>query len=491
MQHVQERNRMEVTNTEFNLSTMTGRMGNTNGTGISDISNLPTCIENVRKAVLSNRKGPEDPTDYHQLRGRLEAAKGKFPPLYQDSVVKPFIKKLDMIGERGFIEILLKDPLRDGEARLMLDIAQAILQNGEGYNAVATDAFQEVVSDLYDGFLSAEDRIGVNPPDLSVIPAMVKWGNPESGPYTWPVNATSIFGLKAAIVSVPPIHAETGLLAWSSISHEVCGHDILHADKGLIEELAEAVKNALINANVGHGLPDYWALRVDETASDVLGILNLGPAAAIGLIGYFRGMNEAFTGNAQLRNNGPTQDPHPADILRGYLGAYSTGLLNFDQAGEWEKIIVAETDKDLSTIRIEGRNINPDIAKQSAKIVAETIINTKLQSLENHSLNQIQNWENADEAIATFIRTSLRTTGLSIEQYKSGFYAAHVVAAAITEALSKDADLNIVFDRMIALLKVMHDANPVWGPLLVKHPGDIMRHLLYYPVNDESTSVLH
>jgi exonuclease I len=40
----------------------------------------------------------------------------------------------------------------------MLDIAHSILQNGEGFNEKATDSFQEVRSDLYDGFLSAEDR---------------------------------------------------------------------------------------------------------------------------------------------------------------------------------------------------------------------------------------------------------------------------------------------------------------------------------------------
>jgi len=37
-----------------------------------------------------------------------------------------------------------------------MDIAHAILQNGEGYLMRELDAFQEVISDLYDGFLSNE-----------------------------------------------------------------------------------------------------------------------------------------------------------------------------------------------------------------------------------------------------------------------------------------------------------------------------------------------
>lgn len=233
--------------------------------------------------------------------------------------------------------------------------------------------------------------------------------------------------------------------------------------------------------NIGLGLPEYWSSRIDETASDVLGVLNLGPAAAIGLIGYIRGMEAAYTGNAKLRNTGSEQDTHPADILRGYLGAYATGLLVFDQAGEWEKIIEAETDNDLSLIQLEGNTIHIDIAKQSARIVANTIMKAKLKSIENHSLDQIQNWRNTDEAISVYLRTLLRTAGLLNEEYKSGFYAAHVVAAAVTESLSEGADLDVIFKRMLSLLKVMHDTNPAWGPLFVKHPGDIARHFLYYP----------
>ncbi|MBP2656606.1 MAG: hypothetical protein H6Q73_4175 [Firmicutes bacterium] len=491
---MQQETRTETANAEFEFHTKATRIENARRREVAnarmDLSNLPTCIENVRKAVLTNFQGPEDATDYDQLRGRLEAAKGKFSPRYQEVVVEPFIHKLGKLGRQGFTDILLRDSMRNNTARLMLDIAQAILQNAEGYKALATDAFQEVVSDLYDGFLSAEDRGGIHPPDLSVVPAVVKWGEPDSGPYTWPIDATSALGLEAAVVSVPPIHAETGLLAWSSISHEVCGHDILHADIGLINQLAEAVKAALHEKNIDYGLPEYWSSRIDETASDVLGVLNLGPAAAIGLVGYFRGMNAAFTGKAQLRNNGPAQDPHPADILRGYLGAYSTGLLVFEQAGEWEKVIEAETDKDLTSIRLAGTMVNTDIAKQSARIVANAIMKTKLKSLENHSLDQIQNWRDRDESISAFLRTLLRTTGSLTEEYKTGFYAAHVVAAAITEALSQDVDIDVVFNRMITLLKVMHDTNPAWGPLFINHSGDIVRHLVYYP-SDESTIVLH
>src|SRR5262245_14350146 len=106
--------------------------------------------------------------------------------------------------------------------------------------------------------------------------------------------ATRSFNVQAAIVNLPPANAKEGLLAWAAVGHETGGHDIRHTYAGLEDQLASAVRTALRMAGFGGDLADYWADRIDETASDVCGILNMGPAAAIGLIGYFRGLNAAF-----------------------------------------------------------------------------------------------------------------------------------------------------------------------------------------------------
>jgi hypothetical protein len=245
----------------------------------------------------------------------------------------------------------------------MLDIAHVILQNGERVNETATDSFQEVCSDLYDGFLSAEDRKGVEPPDKGVISPLVKWGRPNDGPYTFPVVATSIFGCEAAVVNLPPSHARSGLLAWATLGHETAGHDILHADTGLHVELGDAVRTALEDQGLGGELPQYWSSRIDETASDVCGILNMGPAAGIGLIGYFRGVRAAFGAGPRLSNIGG-DGPHPADILRGYLAAHTVRLLSFGEANDWAQIIETETNKDLSSVILEDNRINSEQAKK-------------------------------------------------------------------------------------------------------------------------------
>jgi hypothetical protein len=450
-----------------------------------DIGNLADCITDCKRATLSSDTGPEDPNDFNELRGRLESCREKLPPLYRELVYKPFVDELDNQGKDNFNKILLSDPDKEGEAGLMLDIAQAILQNGEGYNEKATDAYQEVISDLYDGFLSAEDRSGVKPPDYGVTPPLAKWGRPDFGPYTWTADATATFDVGTAIVNMPPPFASQALLAWAALAHETAGHDILSADEGLTPELAKAVRMALNDADVGDVLPSYWADRIDETAADVMGILNMGPIVGIALIALLRGMNAAYTRKARLRSWGTLDDPHPADVLRGYLAASVIRLLSFNGAEDWAKIIEAETDKDVTTIRAGWIVIEPEVAKKSAEVVAGILVRGKMEKLESHSLGEIQNWHNDDDAIVAVLRPLLTTVGKLPEQYAKGIYAAHVVAAATLEALSKNADIPQIFDRMIAVLKIMHDTNPSWGPLYVAHPGNLVSYRSYIPHEED------
>lgn len=444
---------------------------------IPDIINLVRCVEDAKKAFLDGDDGPPAPTNFNQLKGRLEVSRNKFPPMYLENFVEPYVNHLNKIGEAGFMNILLRDPRRIRQAGLMLDIAQAITQNGEGYNEIAIDAFEEVCSDLMDGFLSAEDRKGAKPPDEGVIPPLVKFGERLSGPYVWSVPATKSFDCKAAVVSLPPSHARIGLLGWAALGHEVTGHAILHADTGLIEELQQTVLNALQNQGFKDGLPEYWSKRIDETASDVCGILNMGPVVGIAIIGYFRGLNAARSGGEPKLSNEGGLDEHPADILRGYLAAYTTSLLSFGGAANWAQVIEAETNKDLSSVTLEGKNISAEDAKKSASIVASAIVNTKLTSLENHALGEIQNWHDSDEEIVKNdlvpVLTTLKAVSPDLEE---GIYAAHVVAAAVEAGLSKDADISSIFSIMIRTLKVMHDKNPSWGPLFITQPGNLYRH---------------
>jgi hypothetical protein len=447
--------------------------------GAPDISHLDVCVENARQAGLDSDPGPADPTDFDELRGRLETARNKFPPLYRQEFTEPFTTTIDQLGSPQFTNILISDPNRERTAGLMLDMSQAILQRSDKFQLTALDAFEELVSDVYDGFLSAEDRRGINPPDNRTTPPLVKWGRPDFGPYTWPVDATETLGAHAAVVNLPPANARKGLLAWSALGHETAGHDVLHADNGLQDQLADAVRAAL--AESGGNFAEYWSSRIDETSSDVMGILNMGPAAGIGLVGYFRGLNKAFTGEATLRNDGPSDDPHPADIVRGFLAAETVALLAFSGSAAWSKVIADETVKDVDTITLAGRSVTQDQARESARLVAQAIANTKAQSLEGHALSEIQTWQDRDESIVRAVRSTLVTAGDLPELGQDRIFATHIVAAAVIEAVANGTDLPLIFDRMISMLAKMKDKNPVWGPLFVRHPGNIRRDLAYVP----------
>nr|BDT32337.1 hypothetical protein MFMH1_20060 [Myxococcus sp. MH1] len=446
--------------------------------------NLRELTMDARDAALDGDPGPMEPTSYQTLFSRLSAARDTLPAAYRDTFYQPLLNKVAELGPARFAQLLHQDPRREGSAGLLLDAAHAVLQNAERYEPVATDAFQEVVSDLVDGFLSAEDRRGVLPPDLGVLPPLVKWGNPDFGPYTWPVDATSsVLGIQAGIVSLPPAHARRGLLGWAALPHEAAGHDILNADSGLTAELSNAVYDQLKSSFPS--LATYWADRIDESAADVLGILNMGPTAGLGLVGYFRGLNAAWGGGPVLRRDGPSEDTHPADVLRGYLAAATVQKLRFATGTAWGELIEREVDTDLNgrKLDLEGASVTRELAKSSADAVAQVLVTYRPAALEGHALGQIQNWRDEDEARVNRLARGLARGPVELAgELAEGTYAAHLVAAAVVAGLTPDADIPSVHSRMIRQLKQMHDANPMWSALAVPFRGSMARHRIYRPL---------
>ena len=429
------------------------------------LAGLPTLVTDAQAAALAGGDGPPDPATFASLRSRLEKARAGFPPAYQQAVVDPLLAKLDRLGASGYARVLGGDPDRVGEAALLLDVAQAVLQRGEKYEARATAAFQEVVSDLYDGFLSEEDRRGVKPPDHGVAAPLVRWGSADAGPYTWPATATASLDVEAGVVSLPARNASAGLLAWPALAHETAGHDLLEADDGLRDELANVVRGRLGAGGLGP-VADYFADRIDETAADVLGVLNMGPAAAVGLVGYFRALNAAWGGSPSLRSDGPGEDPHPADLVRAYVAAETVRLLSFYGAAAWADRLVAEADRDLGRIRLDGVNVTPGVAKDAAAVVAKAIVQTKLAALDGHAFGQIQNWRNEDERIVAALRDRMagkEGASATAGKYVSGAYAAHAVAAGVYEAVAGRTRPAEVMKQMVEVLADMHARNPAWA----------------------------
>src|SRR5262249_53412539 len=150
----------------------------------------------------------------------------------------------------------------------------------------------------------------------------------------------------------------------------------------------------------------------------------------------------AFGQGTRLRTDGPANDPHPADIVRGYLGAAVVRLLSFAEAAAWGNLLEAETDRDLTDadgaplpLVLAGVEVDAEIAKKSAQIVAAAIVQKPMPTLEGHALGDIQDWRNGDEAVVAEVRTLLTTVGDIPADHTPRIYAAHVVAAAVMAAL--------------------------------------------------------
>ncbi len=439
--------------------------------GAGDLTNIEACVQDVARAFKDPDKGPRDLTAFAPLRAALVRARTRLPPAYQEAVATPLIATLDRLGPSGLKRLFTSDPDRTGSAALLLDAAQAVLQAGDG---AATDAFQEVVSDLYDGFLSAQDRRGVKLPERSVLAPMVKWGCPDDGPSTWPADATASLGATTGVVNLPPGSARHGLCVWAALGHETAGHDILGADRGLKAELADAVRRALREAGLTT-LAGYWAERIDETASDVLGILNMGPAAGFGLLATLRGFRLSSGSGARLQSEGAGDDEHPADVVRGFLAAATIRTLPFGGATAWAAAVERETQLDAQVIRLSRREVSLAEARGSAATAARAVASTPMRTLEGHALGEIQTWRDRDDDVVTRLGAALAGVGKVSVAIEQGDYAAHAVAAAVTLAVGRGGDPAALQPRLVTMLAAMHRRNPVWGPLKVTHASDMTR----------------
>jgi hypothetical protein len=415
------------------------------------------------------------------------------------------------------------DPLKNLYTNYYEQIISAIEQTGEdvpwrewfdsinqrktGYKRPATHAFEESIADLYDGFLSMEERKQVKPPDYQVVSPLVLWGGPEAGPYTIPADPEFVvkLGVNMSVVSMPPSYSEN-IVLWSAIGHETGGHDILHADAGLLSEIGYVVEREIIkNKNEsslrgqevslnGRKTPlaefaaGYWKMTIDETASDVCGLLNLGPAAGIGiacLLIPIRG--------GKLLSEGWYDDVHPIDALRVLLAAdviRDIPDLDVNIANAWgdaleliaEKYITNRNEFKLITESPSGIYTNViipyDGMREVIKIVAKTIAFTPLDTLEKHHLSEINTWANSDETLTLRMANDfLDDKEPSLEPGPDGqtVYAAHVISAAII-ALAESSNISKTTDLAISALNKMYDNNLVWRGFPLRYRSNLYTH---------------
>jgi hypothetical protein len=108
------------------------------------LKNLAQCIADANAAIRDPDQGPTDPRDFANLMSRLPAARAKLAPIYQAGMFDPYMDTLNGLGQAGFEQVLSSDPNDERQGRLMMDMAQALVQPGEGFQHAALRAFQEL-----------------------------------------------------------------------------------------------------------------------------------------------------------------------------------------------------------------------------------------------------------------------------------------------------------------------------------------------------------
>ncbi len=215
-------------------------------------------------------------------------------------------------------------------APLMANIQHALLQTAgqlEPYAAVVYQyaqgspvaeplhRFLAVISDLYRSFLDKSKRAGLDLPLVTQLPPLALFESASGGigPYT--ITSDDVWNLTTSnigLVSLPSKYQDHPLV-WAVLAHETGGHDVLHADYALLSELKQGVWRELgarppdvdsapvITDSAPVIAPEQlsglvWSHWMDEAASDVYGLLNIGPEFAISLAAYFSALSVVSRG---------------------------------------------------------------------------------------------------------------------------------------------------------------------------------------------------
>jgi hypothetical protein len=360
------------------------------------------------------------------------------------------------------------------------------------------DRFLAVVSNLYRSFLDKAKRNRLALPAPRMNPPLAFFQNRgNQGPYTITSEQVERFvGSSVGIVSLPSTYRDSPIL-WSALAHETGGHDVIHADAGLLDELGTIVRALFDPTPVTFGEPVgrdqvlglLWSYWIDEAASDIYGILNIGPSFAANLAALFAafGANNPSPFPSLPVESGPNRerndqiDEHPTGILRLHLAIGAIQNLTSLSRSSIDAYVgdisaIAElcaqgaqtvnltgflpVDND-QTIPLNKLEIPLTEMQEAARKVGAAIVSAKLRALQGHGIQEIETWDDGDEAIAQQISG----------RYKNGESVAgrgddaQLLAGATLAVLSQPS----LYDQVTTMLNDGLDdsfsKDPIWGRL--------------------------
>ncbi len=461
-------------------------------TKLAELKNLDELLNNSEPMVSNLEDAPEK-----ELSTKDEALSIVYdgytalPRLYQGVFLDPLKNLITTEDYRWIMDAINgpEDPNDHHPKGPWTDWMASIDQRSTGYQKDATHAFEEIVADLYDGFLSREELAGIKAPDYETVPPLVKWGRPKRGPYTWPADTGEKLGMKMAVVNMPSAYSKN-IALWAAVGHETGGHDVLRAYEGLVDEIGNKVASEIMNhendpafqenvqwngrtKSVAEFAAEYWKYTIDETGADVCGLLNLGPAAGIGLSVLLIPLR-----GGKLLPYGPL-DVHPIDALRLFLAAdviRSMPHLDVNTANAWSDALEGIIDKYIlnksgfvlysktqsGEFRMDAK-IPYNGMRETVKVVAN-IAFKPLDTLGGNSLSDINTWKNSDEELTLrIVDDFVNKRQPSLEPGPGGeqVYAAHILSGAVL-ALTDTPDVEDITALAISALNELYSSNPVW-----------------------------
>ena len=362
--------------------------------------------------------------------------------------------------------------------------------------------FLAVVSDFYRSFLSARRRAIANFPIIeATLPPVATFKNTaDFGPFTITAESVQrVIGAPIGVVSLPSVYRDNPLL-WAALAHETGGHDVIHADLGLEPELAADVLSLFGVGDVqpGQSLSTkqlqglLWSFWIDETAADIYGLLNIGPQFAVSLAALLTSLGGNVPHVRTSTGSNPDTgllDEHPTDILRIHvaIGVIQSlrGLSVTTRQGYiddlkalatlWRRIRARPRSSSRANCQFlrtprplpfrSTRAYRSRSCRTGRSRLGALIANTKPQALGGHNIQELETWDDLDEAAAQRIAAAF-LAGTAVDDLGDD---AQLLAGALI-ALTSDPD---EYDQVTGLLNkaltVSFQRDPIWGPPIPDH----------------------
>lgn len=382
----------------------------------------------------------------------------------------------------------------------------AVYQHASTEMLPALHRFLAVVSDLYRSFLDRDKRVGAGVPLSERLPPLAMFQHDGTiGPYTLAYDIThQMLAAKVGVVSLPATYAAHPVI-WAALTHETGGHDVTHADSGLLDELGAGIQVAFAgmpnDPSISRGdLARLWRYWLDEATADVYGLLNCGPAFVPNLTAFFGALHARASGGrpawrtvSGFASTDPKQilDAHPTDVLRPYIGIGAiealTGLSATTSAGYVEQIsalaarlatgkqvtITGNIPRNDDTLQPLSAQVPLGYMQQSARGIGGYIATARLRALNGHSIQDIETWDDSDEANAQAVKKAL-LRGRPISALGDD---AQLLAGATLALLAQPERYDAVTRALNDALDESYRTDPVWGV----PPLDLI--YLQYPEN--------